>query len=237
MEYGNKNTDYNWCLQCNSQRFQQNFRNLTSGNKEIDAIIQESQSNCTTKYSFVEWIPYSKFEDIKYIDKGGFGKIYSAIWMEGFITNTVFWYYTRSRDKELYICDAVYGGLYYMHDETNLIHRDLHIGNILSIDYETSLITTLEFLKDLKSEQRPTTKELLIDFENYCNNIRYKVKESEIWKQIEECDRLNLTNPVDNITIIQIVQHHMKYIDQQFTLVDVMKYRNPIKGIIVWGEY
>ncbi|RHZ72855.1 hypothetical protein Glove_236g33 [Diversispora epigaea] len=77
-ECGNKNTYYNWCSQCNSQRLQLNFENWTSGNKVVDAIIQESQSNCTTCY-FIEWIPYSKFKDIKYIAKGGFGKIYSVL--------------------------------------------------------------------------------------------------------------------------------------------------------------
>ncbi|RHZ84570.1 hypothetical protein Glove_79g29 [Diversispora epigaea] len=81
-ECGNENTDENWCLKCNSQRFQQNFGNWTSGNKDVDAIIQESQSNSTNLHLFVEWVPYSQFEDIKYIDKGGFGKIYSAIWKE-----------------------------------------------------------------------------------------------------------------------------------------------------------
>ncbi|RHZ78537.1 hypothetical protein Glove_162g64 [Diversispora epigaea] len=50
---------------------------------------------------------------------------------------------------------------------------------------------------DAKSEQRPAAKELLIDFENYCDNIRHRVKESEIWKQIKEC-KLNLTNQADN---------------------------------------
>ncbi|RHZ78494.1 hypothetical protein Glove_162g10 [Diversispora epigaea] len=79
----NKNTGYDWCLQCNSQHFQQNFGNWTSGNKDVVKIIQESQSNCTIKYFIIEWISYSKFEDIKYIDKGGFGKIYSAFWKEG----------------------------------------------------------------------------------------------------------------------------------------------------------
>ena len=84
-ECGNKNTYEDWCLQCNSQRFQQNFGNWTSGNKDVDAIIQEFQSNCTAFYCLAEWVPYSQFEDIKYIDKGGFGKIYSAIRKEGII--------------------------------------------------------------------------------------------------------------------------------------------------------
>jgi predicted Zn-dependent protease len=30
----------------------------------------------------LEWIPFEKFEMVKYIDNGGFGCVYSALWME-----------------------------------------------------------------------------------------------------------------------------------------------------------
>src|SRR5581483_5093525 len=39
------NTGYNWCQLCNSNRFQQNFKNWTSGNSDVDKLIQESQLN------------------------------------------------------------------------------------------------------------------------------------------------------------------------------------------------
>jgi hypothetical protein len=31
----------------------------------------------------VEWIPYEKFQDIKYLTKGGCSEIYTAIWIDG----------------------------------------------------------------------------------------------------------------------------------------------------------
>ena len=31
----------------------------------------------------MEWIPYNKFSDIKYIAEGGFAKVYSATWTDG----------------------------------------------------------------------------------------------------------------------------------------------------------
>ncbi|RIA98294.1 hypothetical protein C1645_813026 [Glomus cerebriforme] len=34
-------------------------------------------------YSILELIPYYKFNDIKYITKGGFVKVYSATWIDG----------------------------------------------------------------------------------------------------------------------------------------------------------
>ena len=31
----------------------------------------------------LEWIPYNRFKNIEYLDKGGFSIIYKAIWMDG----------------------------------------------------------------------------------------------------------------------------------------------------------
>ena len=31
----------------------------------------------------MEWIPYNRLENIKYLDKGGFSTIYEAIWLDG----------------------------------------------------------------------------------------------------------------------------------------------------------
>ena len=39
------NTGDFWCQPCNSRRFQQNFKNWTSGNSDVDKLIQESQLN------------------------------------------------------------------------------------------------------------------------------------------------------------------------------------------------
>lgn len=36
----------------------------------------------------LEWIPYSKFEDVTPIGKGGFGEVYSAKWTDG---NILYW--------------------------------------------------------------------------------------------------------------------------------------------------
>ncbi|CAG8805518.1 27939_t:CDS:2, partial [Racocetra persica] len=72
-----------WCKACELEYFQSNFDKWTSGNKVIDAFIQETQLLATTKFHFLEWIPYSSLTNIKYIDKGGFGDVYSANWVDG----------------------------------------------------------------------------------------------------------------------------------------------------------
>ncbi|PKY62407.1 hypothetical protein RhiirA4_488827, partial [Rhizophagus irregularis] len=41
----------------------------TSGSKIVDQFISKNE---------LKWIPYDKFENIEYLDKGGFGTIYKA---------------------------------------------------------------------------------------------------------------------------------------------------------------
>ncbi|POG79375.1 hypothetical protein GLOIN_2v1527224, partial [Rhizophagus irregularis DAOM 181602=DAOM 197198] len=76
-------TDYQWCQQCNTRRFQQDFSKWTSKNEFIDRFIQEAQSNAKNSYEVLEWIPYNKLSSIDYYDKGGFSEIHKAIWLDG----------------------------------------------------------------------------------------------------------------------------------------------------------
>ena len=72
---------------CNTIYFQRNFENWTSGDDDLDKIIQDSQLSEHTYYvkNALEWIPYDRFCDIKYIAKGEFGKVYKANWIDGHI--------------------------------------------------------------------------------------------------------------------------------------------------------
>ncbi|RGB41511.1 hypothetical protein C1646_810648 [Rhizophagus diaphanus] len=78
-------TGEEWCQHCNAKRFEENFKNWSSGNKDIDELIQHSQLNAVYRFKCLEWIPYEKFQNVTYITRGGFGKIYSAEWPEGYI--------------------------------------------------------------------------------------------------------------------------------------------------------
>ena len=40
-----------------------------------------SRINDTQVYDYLEWIPFEKFEMVKYIGKGRFSSVYSALWM------------------------------------------------------------------------------------------------------------------------------------------------------------
>src|ERR1044072_8076258 len=62
---------------------EQNFDKWTSGNEFINRFIQETQLNNGSGKQILEWIPYNRLENIKYLDKGGFSTIYEAIWLDG----------------------------------------------------------------------------------------------------------------------------------------------------------
>ena len=95
------NEDYGWCKQCNAKRFQQDFHKWTSGNKFIDKFIQESQLNAQHDLHVLEWIPYNRLTNVKYLDKGGFSTVYKAIWLDGPIEE---WDYENSQ-WERYTCE------------------------------------------------------------------------------------------------------------------------------------
>src|ERR1044071_4114798 len=63
--------------------FKQRFDNWTSKNEFIDRFIQETQLKARFNDQILEWIPYNRLKDIKYLNKGGFGTIYEAIWLDG----------------------------------------------------------------------------------------------------------------------------------------------------------
>ena len=79
------NTNYDWCQSCNRKRFQQNFQNWTSGNHDIDELIQRTQLDAKNYKEILEWIGYDRFENIEYLAKGGFGTTYKATWKDGYI--------------------------------------------------------------------------------------------------------------------------------------------------------
>ncbi|PKC66443.1 hypothetical protein RhiirA1_535611 [Rhizophagus irregularis] len=77
-------------ITCNMIRFQQNFKNWASSNNGIDKFIQDAQLSAHSIYEIknvLEWIPYDKFYNIVYIAKGGFGKVYKANWIDGYISD------------------------------------------------------------------------------------------------------------------------------------------------------
>src|SRR5436305_12564849 len=61
-----KNNRY-WCR---IYTFQQNFKNWTSGNHDVDEFIQRAQLKAEKQYQVLEWIEYDRFKNVEYLAKG-----------------------------------------------------------------------------------------------------------------------------------------------------------------------
>jgi hypothetical protein len=72
------NTDNNWCLTCKAAHFRNDFDKWTSGNKEIDYFIQNTQIHAWSKWLVLEWYPWENFSKVKEIGKGGYGTVFRA---------------------------------------------------------------------------------------------------------------------------------------------------------------
>jgi hypothetical protein len=72
-----------YCECCVRNYLKANFKNWTSGNDDIDNLIQRCQMETPGPNYIVEWIPYNNLENIKYLTKGGFSEIYTADWING----------------------------------------------------------------------------------------------------------------------------------------------------------
>ena len=86
--------EYEYCKPCHSTFFRDDFAHWTSGDSNIDELIQNSQINANNTMNLIEWIEYTNLENIEFVAHGGFGSVYKAVWKDGPI-----WYSTRNNNK------------------------------------------------------------------------------------------------------------------------------------------
>jgi len=72
-----------YCEHCARTYLKNDFSSWTSGNTDIDDLIQECQMESFSPGKIIEWIPYNNLQDVKYMTKGGCSEIYSANWIDG----------------------------------------------------------------------------------------------------------------------------------------------------------
>jgi hypothetical protein len=72
-----------YCECCVQDYLKANFSNWTSGNNNIDDLIQKCQIKSIIPKKTIEWIPYNNLQNVKYLTKGGFSEIYTAFWIGG----------------------------------------------------------------------------------------------------------------------------------------------------------
>jgi hypothetical protein len=84
-----------YCEHCVRNYLKAKFSNWTSGNNDIDNLIQNCQMETLMPNNIVEWIPYSNLKNIKYLTKGGFSETCIADWIDGH------YYEWDSKEKQL----------------------------------------------------------------------------------------------------------------------------------------
>jgi hypothetical protein len=72
-----------YCEYCMRNYLKSKFSHWTSGNIDIDNLIQKCQMESLIPNKVVEWIPYNNLQNIEYLTRGGFSEIYTADWIDG----------------------------------------------------------------------------------------------------------------------------------------------------------
>ncbi|GES83304.1 kinase-like domain-containing protein [Rhizophagus clarus] len=72
-----------YCEICIRNNLKSKFSEWTSENDNIDNLIQNCQMESLSPDKIIEWIPYNKLKNIKYLTKGGCSEIYTANWIGG----------------------------------------------------------------------------------------------------------------------------------------------------------
>ena len=72
-----------YCEFCIRNHLKMKFSSWTSGNDDIDSLIQTCQMETIEPGRVAEWIPYDNLQNIKYLTEGGCSKIYTADWIDG----------------------------------------------------------------------------------------------------------------------------------------------------------
>ncbi|GBB91318.1 hypothetical protein RclHR1_18520001 [Rhizophagus clarus] len=147
---------------CNAVYFQRKFDSWTSGNDDIDKFIQNTQLSVHNDNEIshaLEWIPYNRFQNIKYIAKDGLDKAYRADWIDGYIK-----YWSNNTNQKW--AREGYNMLVNLENLNAPINLTLEFTNKIKVDYEFYGIT-----------QNPDTK-------NYMMVLNNKYKKCKICNKI-----------------------------------------------------
>ncbi|CAB4445168.1 unnamed protein product [Rhizophagus irregularis] len=170
-------TGEDWCQPCNAKRFKDNFKNWTSGNKDIDEFIQQSQLNAvhpewSKGYLYCwdvedqKWERYSIKVVLKSLDN-------SSYYCENGNLRNYYLNYESNYSSKMKELMQIASGLLDIHN-AGKVHKDFHSGNILYDDdfpYISDLgnVSTNLIIKcwDAKEEDRPTAKELYEELKKF----------------------------------------------------------------------
>src|SRR4051794_20400726 len=72
-----------WCKPCQQRHFEENFDNWTTGFKDIDDFVKETQMAANEYTEYLEWIPFQSFINVIKYDNAEVGTVFSANWSIG----------------------------------------------------------------------------------------------------------------------------------------------------------
>src|SRR5688572_20091618 len=73
---------FDWCNYCKIEHFNSNYGNIPSDNDDLNIILKSNYCESNKVSEFIEWISYTSFIDVTFINKGGFSKVYGALWLD-----------------------------------------------------------------------------------------------------------------------------------------------------------
>ncbi|CAB5388892.1 unnamed protein product [Rhizophagus irregularis] len=154
-------TNNKWCKTCQINNLKKNFANWTSGNNQIDELIQEMQlkiKNCND--IIVEWIPYNQLNEIKKVGKNDSAPLYSAIWTDSSLK------YNSNKIEQEKISVTL---RYLVSSQNNITIEFLNKIKSYFVEYDNNI-------KIYGISQNPDTKKYIIVLENgkhceICNEI------------------------------------------------------------------
>ncbi len=124
--------NYNQCNECHKRRrslkknhqiciicYQAKLLYKPSGNEIIDEFINYTQINFVQESSRMKFVPYNQFKDIEKIGKGGFSKIYKAIWIYG----PPYW---NEKKEDFEYKDSIIVALKQLNNSRNMTSKELN---------------------------------------------------------------------------------------------------------------
>ncbi|RHZ57521.1 hypothetical protein Glove_386g42 [Diversispora epigaea] len=157
-----------YCEFCIRKYLENNFGNWTSGNNEIDKLIQKCQQTTVQPNNVIEWISYDQFENVKYLAEGGCATIYTATWKDGC-------YYKWSSERQIL---ERFG-------RQKIVLKRLNNSNSKNVDWfqEVILSFTLDntstfLVKCYGITKDPTTQDYMLVLGYYDNDLRHFLKDN-----------------------------------------------------------
>ncbi|RHZ79206.1 hypothetical protein Glove_151g117 [Diversispora epigaea] len=157
-----------YCEFCIRKYLANNFGNWTSGNNEIDRLIQECQQTTVKPNYVIEWIGYDQFENVKYLTEGGCATVYTAIWKNGC-------YFKWNSERQIL---ERFGAL-------KIVLKRLNNSNSNNVHWfrEVTLSFTLDNTSQFLSKcygltKDPTTQDYMLVLFSYHSDLRHFLKDN-----------------------------------------------------------